>query len=81
MHVTITPDALHLSLLQQQATYVHVQALAAAVWEIQHNLNKWPSVTVVESTNVVCLPEVEYVNENVIRLTFLAALSGRAFLN
>lgn len=81
MHILVTPDAQFLSLLQHQATYVHVQGLAAAVWEIDHNLNRWPSVTVVESTGIVCLPEVEYVSADKIRLTFLAPLSGRAFLN
>lgn len=62
-------------------TYVHTQSVAATLWEIQHNLNKYPSCTVVDSAGTVVVGEIEYVSKQLIRLRFTAPFSGRAFLN
>lgn len=57
------------------------QASAEATWTIQHNLGKYPSVTVVDSANTVVIGEVQYVDLNNITITFSAAFSGKAYLN
>ena len=62
-------------------TYVFEQAIPSATWEIQHNLNKHPSVTVVDSGGDQVLTDVNYVNANKIILQFSAAFSGKAYLN
>lgn len=63
------------------ASYVHDQLVSAADWEINHNLNRYPSVTVVDSAGTVVEGSVEYVSSDVIRLHFAAPFGGKAFLN
>ena len=62
-------------------TYTHVQGVAEAIWEVTHNLNKKPSVTVVDSTDNVVFGEVEYLTLNSVRLKFAGSFSGKAYLN
>lgn len=62
-------------------TYIHQQTVAADVWNIQHNMGKYPSVTVVDSGGNVVVGSVTYLNENSITATFAGAFSGTAYLN
>ena len=62
-------------------TYVHEQGVASAVWTVQHNLNKYPSVTVVDSSENVIIADVEYVDINTVKITMNGASKGRAYLN
>jgi len=52
-----------------------------SIWEVQHNLGKKPSVTVVDSGESVVVGEIEYINLNSVRLTFAGAFSGKAYFN
>lgn len=61
--------------------FLFVQAIASDVWEIKHDLNKYPSVTVVDSADSVAIGDVTYIDENNVRLTFSGAFSGKAYLN
>ncbi len=61
--------------------FLFVQAIASDVWEIKHDLNKYPSVTVVDSADSVVIGDVAYIDENNVRLTFSGAFSGKAYLN
>jgi len=63
------------------STYVHTQGEAAAVWIIEHNLEKYPSVTVVTSAGTVVIGDVMYNNDNLITITFNGAFKGKAYLN
>jgi hypothetical protein len=63
------------------AHYMHVQGTAEAIWEVTHNLNKRPSVTVVDSMDKIVFGEVEYVDNNNVRLIFAGAFSGKAYFN
>lgn len=65
----------------QDRTYRHVQGVAATVWTITHNLACRPSVTVVDSTGTLVIGQVEYLDDNNVRLTFSAAFGGEAYLN
>ena len=62
-------------------TYIHNQTSASAAWTIYHNLNRYPSVTVVDSAGSVVIGDVAYLSENIIVLTFQGAFSGIAYLN
>jgi hypothetical protein len=62
-------------------TYTHTQVSAAATWTVTHNLNRRPSVTVVDSGDTVVIGDVNYVSDNQLTLTFSAAFSGKAHLN
>ena len=47
----------------------------------QHNLNKYPSITVVDSAGSCVVGEVDYKDMNTLTVTFSGAFSGKAFLN
>ena len=61
--------------------FVFEQAESKDEWEINHNLNKKPSVTVVDEYDRVVIPAVEYVTDNKIIVRFNFAFKGRAYLN
>ena len=63
------------------ANYVYTQSSASATWIVNHNLNKYCSVTVVDSNNDVVIGEIHYNSVNQVTLTFTAAFSGKAFFN
>jgi hypothetical protein len=63
------------------ANYVYVQTSPSATWVINHNLNKYCSVTVVDSADNVVFGEVLYNSLNQVTLTFSGAFSGEAFFN
>ena len=61
--------------------HTHKQAQAAKVWTIAHNLGKRPAVTVVDSAGTVVIGEIDYLDDNTVRLAFCAAFSGTAYFN
>jgi hypothetical protein len=63
------------------STYVYKQASAASVWPIEHDLNEYPSVTVVDSAGSVVVGAITYVDSNNIVLNFSAPFAGTAYLN
>ena len=63
------------------ANYVHDQGAAAAEWVVTHNLNKFCSVTVVDTANTVVIGEIEYNSVNQATLTFQSAFAGKAYFN
>lgn len=63
------------------ARYVHNQGVPSDEWLIAHNLNKFPSVTVIDSDGNNIVGMVEYINANNIRLEFSAGFKGEAYLN
>lgn len=69
------------ALVNPHGTYTHTQVSASATWTITHNLNCFPSVTVVDSAGTVVFGDVEYISANVVRVTFVAAFGGKAYLN
>lgn len=63
------------------ANYVYTQTVPASTWVVDHNLNKYCSVTVVDSANNRVFGEVLYNSANQVTLTFAGAFSGKAFFN
>jgi hypothetical protein len=62
-------------------TFVHVQYEASEVWHINHNLNKYPVVTVIDSAGSVVVGNIEYIDINNITVSFTGGFSGRAICN
>jgi len=62
-------------------TYTFVQAGASATWTVQHNLNKFPSVTMTLSTGQKGYGDIVYIDENNLTITFASAESGKAYMN
>jgi len=61
--------------------YTHSQGVASLTWDIVHNLNKAPAVTIVDSAGTVVEGDVILVDLNNVQLTFSAPFSGTAYIN
>jgi len=61
--------------------FVFTQATNASPWVINHGLNKYPSVSVVNSANLTVYGEVEYDSLNQVTVTFNSPTNGKAYLN
>lgn len=55
--------------------------IPTAVWTIEHNLGKRPTVTTLNLDRVEILGRVEYVDLNTIIVTFAKAVAGYAYIN
>lgn len=62
-------------------SFVFTKRSAEDIWEIRHDLNKMPSVIVQDSAGNTVMGEIEYIDENNVRLIFNGAFSGKAYLN
>lgn len=60
--------------------HVHTQNSASDTWEIIHNLNKKPLITVVDENDEIVFGDVNYVNDNIVVVRFTSAFSGKAYL-
>ncbi len=61
--------------------YTFTQSTPASVWTINHKLDKFPSVTVMDSAGTKVFGDVEYIDENTCIVRFNYAFSGKATLN
>jgi hypothetical protein len=62
-------------------SYTHNQVIAAATWNVNHGLGKFPSVTVIDSTGATVEGAVAYTDANNLTITFVSAFAGKAYLN
>jgi hypothetical protein len=62
-------------------SFHYTQYAPSAVWNITHNLNFYPNVTTLDSSGSICEGEIDYIDSNSIRITFLASFSGTAYLS
>lgn len=61
--------------------YKHTQMTSSATWTVVHGLEKYPSVSVVDSGNSLVIGDVKYLDLNKVEIKFSAAFSGMAYLN
>ncbi len=61
--------------------FVFNQAVASATWTVQHNLDKFPSCTMVLGTGQQGYGDVTFIDENNLTITFASAESGKAYIN
>jgi len=66
---------------QGAPTFEFTQGVPATTWNIQHNLGKFPSVSVINNNNIVINGEVTYIDNNNVQLNFSAGFTGKAYLN
>lgn len=62
-------------------TFMFTQDAPLATWTIQHNLNKFPSVTAVNNNNITVYGEVNYIDANNLEIKFAGGFSGKAYMN
>ena len=66
---------------QGTPTFIFTQGVPATTWNIQHNLGKFPSITVIDTADTVVTGQYEYIDNNNVTLTFSAGFAGKAYLN
>lgn len=63
-------------------TYTHNQITASAIWDVKHNLNRYPtSVTITDSAGNVVLGDIKNISVNELTISFTAPFSGNAYLS
>lgn len=81
-HISVLGSGnIELSDFVNDKNFVYVQHEASDNWIIEHNLNKYPSVTVMDSANNVIVGDVYYIDLNNLQITFFAEITGKATLN
>ena len=63
------------------ATFLFQQKVPSDTWTVNHNLNKFPSVSVVNNNNIAVQGLVTYISKSKLTITFSAGFSGSAYLN
>ncbi|WP_368346640.1 hypothetical protein [Peptostreptococcus anaerobius] len=61
--------------------YIHDQIQASTSWIVQHNLNKYPAVSVVDTGKNEIVGDIKHIDKNSLIINFSHAFSGMAFLN
>lgn len=61
--------------------FTFTQSTASDLWMIQHDLGKYPSVSVADSGGNEVVGEVTYLTKNKLSIAFTAPFSGEAYLN
>lgn len=76
-----SPIGVSSNILQRINGFIFDMATASDLWTIEHNLDKYPSVSVVDSGgNIVC-GIVHYIDKNSLTVEFNGAFTGKAYLN
>lgn len=90
IEIIIQPEITNLVIeVQEQApgggndkNYTHTQTTASDVWNIAHNLNKKPSVTVIDSSGSLIFGDLIYNDNNSLTIDFNSVeVTGTAILN
>jgi hypothetical protein len=61
--------------------YVYDQGIPSTTWSIDHNLGKYPSVVIVDTSNSEVIGDIQYIDTNNLTVTFSASFAGKAYLN
>jgi hypothetical protein len=61
--------------------YIHEQSTPSTSWIIQHNLNKYPSINIIDTAGTEVYGAINRVNQNIAIIEFSAPFSGSAICN
>lgn len=75
------PFAQVITVNEAATTFTWTQSIPLSVWTIPHNLNKFPSISVVDNLGNLIYPDVSYVDSNTVQITHGSAFAGLAYLN
>ena len=54
---------------------------AVAVWNVTHNLGKFPSVSIATSAGDIVYADIDYIDSDSLTITFSGATGGKAYMN
>lgn len=63
------------------SAYTHEQLVPQTTWLIIHDLNKKPSVALVDDNDEVIEGDIQYIDDNRVLATFKVAFKGKAYCN
>lgn len=63
------------------STFVYKTVVPMACWEIDHNLNKFPSVTLTDWDDNLISADVKFINMNKVVVNLSEPICGKAYLN
>ena len=61
--------------------HIHEQIKASKTWVISHTLDKYPSISVVDSSGNQVTGSPKYIDKNNVVIEFTSEFSGKAYLN
>lgn len=67
--------------VESDKTHVHVQLVASTQWTINHNLNKYPCIQIIDSSGNPAMVVIEYPSLNQVLVKASLAVAGTAYLN
>ncbi len=67
--------------IDSDKNFVHTQGSPSDTWMISHPLNKYPSVTIIDSGGTEVIGNIEYIDTSTVVVTFASGFSGKAILN
>ena len=84
-NITISPGSgegiVTISATSTDKNFVFTQGSPSCVWTVSHGLDKFPSVSVVDSANNEVEGDVHFVDVNNLTITFSSSFAGKAYLN
>jgi hypothetical protein len=60
--------------------HVHTQTVISNEWTINHNLNFYPNVTVLDNSSRILETDLVYLNSNTVKIVMNSGSSGTAYL-
>lgn len=82
--ITETEDRVFLTSKEKELvlnSFIHDQIASDSRWVVEHDLDKYPSVTIVDTAGTVIVGQINYISKSEIELIFTSAFSGKAYLN
>lgn len=61
--------------------YIHDQIPSSKIWIVNHPLNKFPSVSIVDSGKNLVIGDIKYIDASNLEISFTCEFSGKAYLN
>lgn len=80
MRITLQ-DGKELADLIRQATFIQHVDVPTTTWTIPHGLGKYPAIACVDTSGNIVYGDINYNSLNQLTITFIVAVSGKAFLN
>jgi len=81
--IKLTEDGITVSPVEVETDkfYQHDQAVASLSWNVNHELGKYPSVQIVNTSGKEIIGDIEFIDENNITVSFDIAVAGKVYCN
>lgn len=67
--------------IKEYQQFVFTQTTPIETWAIQHDMEKFPAVTIVDAAGNEIIGDVAYLDANNVTVTFTSKIAGKAYLN